>query len=184
MHANTSRILVVTGASRGIGAATARCAAHAGWDIVINARQNRAAAEAVACYVRAAGRRALVVMADVSTEAGVTSLFDATDRESLSVALSAQTGHPIPWTVLRRAIDDAIKARWLELAPPAHLSANLSSGPPWEPKPGEARPSCAGAVNRPSPRRAGRVLRMARFLRGCEPPGAGTQPQIPDGSRF
>ena len=36
---------------------------------------------------------------------------------ALSVALSAQTGRPIPWTVLRRAIDDAIKARWLELAP-------------------------------------------------------------------
>jgi hypothetical protein len=35
---------------------------------------------------------------------------------ALSVALSAETGHPIPWTVLRRAIDDAIKARWLELA--------------------------------------------------------------------
>ena len=36
---------------------------------------------------------------------------------ALSVGLSAQTGRPIPWTVLRRAIDDAIKARWLELAP-------------------------------------------------------------------
>jgi hypothetical protein len=35
----------------------------------------------------------------------------------LSVALSAQTGRPVPWMVLRRAIDDAIKARWVELAP-------------------------------------------------------------------
>jgi cold shock CspA family protein len=35
---------------------------------------------------------------------------------ALSVALSAQSGHAIPWTVLRRAIDDAIKARWIELS--------------------------------------------------------------------
>jgi hypothetical protein len=35
----------------------------------------------------------------------------------LSVSLSAQAGYPIPWTVLRRVIDDAVKARWLELAP-------------------------------------------------------------------
>jgi hypothetical protein len=35
---------------------------------------------------------------------------------ALSVALSAKTGQPVPWTVLRRAIDDSIKARWIELA--------------------------------------------------------------------
>jgi hypothetical protein len=35
---------------------------------------------------------------------------------ALSVALSTKTGHPVPWTVLRRAIDDSIKARWIELA--------------------------------------------------------------------
>jgi Protein of unknown function (DUF1156) len=35
---------------------------------------------------------------------------------ALSVALSTKTGQPVPWTVLRRAIDDAIKAHWIELA--------------------------------------------------------------------
>lgn len=35
---------------------------------------------------------------------------------ALSVALSTKTGQPVPWTVLRRAIDDSIKARWIELA--------------------------------------------------------------------
>jgi hypothetical protein len=35
---------------------------------------------------------------------------------ALLVALSTKTGQPVPWTVLRRAIDDAIKARWIELA--------------------------------------------------------------------
>jgi hypothetical protein len=36
---------------------------------------------------------------------------------ALSIAISTKAGHPIPWTILRRAIDDAIKARWLEVAP-------------------------------------------------------------------
>lgn len=80
MSALAPRVLVVTGAGRGIGAATARRAARAGWDVVVNARRDAAAAEAVAADVRAAGRRALVVMADVATEAGVLALFDATDR--------------------------------------------------------------------------------------------------------
>jgi hypothetical protein len=40
-----------------------------------------------------------------------------TNALALSVALSVHAGEPIPWAVLRRAIDDAIKARWVELAP-------------------------------------------------------------------
>jgi Protein of unknown function (DUF499) len=40
---------------------------------------------------------------------------------ALSVALSTKTGHPVPWTVLRRAIDDSIKARWIELAASSSL---------------------------------------------------------------
>ncbi len=39
-----------------------------------------------------------------------------TNAVALIAALAAQCGQPIPWTVMRRAIDDAIKARWLELA--------------------------------------------------------------------
>ncbi|MCI1191644.1 SDR family oxidoreductase [Calidifontimicrobium sp. SYSU G02091] len=80
MNALAPRVLIVTGAGRGIGAATARRAARAGWDVVVNARRDAAAAEAVAADVRAAGRRALVVIADVATEAGALALFAATDR--------------------------------------------------------------------------------------------------------
>jgi len=60
------RILLVTGASRGIGAATARLAARAGWDVAVNYTRDAAAAQAVAQDVRALGRRALVVQADVA----------------------------------------------------------------------------------------------------------------------
>ena len=36
---------------------------------------------------------------------------------ALSIALAGQEGHPIPWAVTRRAIEDAIRSRWMELAP-------------------------------------------------------------------
>ena len=72
-------VLLVTGGSRGIGAATAQRAARAGWDVAINYSQDRAAAEAVAAQVRALGRRALVVAADVADEAQVVAMFAAVD---------------------------------------------------------------------------------------------------------
>jgi NAD(P)-dependent dehydrogenase (short-subunit alcohol dehydrogenase family) len=74
-----SRCLLVTGASRGIGAATAVLAAQRGWDVAVNCVRDLAAAEAVAAQVRAAGRRALVVPADVSDEAQVLAMFAAVD---------------------------------------------------------------------------------------------------------
>ena len=73
-------VLLVTGASRGIGAATARLAAIRGWDVAVNYTRDAAAAEAVAADVRAAGRRALVVQADVADEAQVLAMFAAVDR--------------------------------------------------------------------------------------------------------
>jgi NAD(P)-dependent dehydrogenase (short-subunit alcohol dehydrogenase family) len=77
----TAKTLIVTGASRGIGAATALRAAEAGWDVVINYSRDAAAAEAVAARVRAHGRRALVARAEVADEAQVLALFAAVDRE-------------------------------------------------------------------------------------------------------
>jgi NAD(P)-dependent dehydrogenase (short-subunit alcohol dehydrogenase family) len=74
-------ILLITGASRGIGAETARLAADRGYDVAINYRANRPAADAVAAAVRQRGRRAAVVQADVSQEAEVMQLFETVDRE-------------------------------------------------------------------------------------------------------
>lgn len=73
-------VLLVTGASRGIGSAVARQAARQGWDVALNCRAETAAAEQVAAEVRAAGRRALVVPADVGEEAGVLELFRRVDE--------------------------------------------------------------------------------------------------------
>ncbi len=76
-----SRVLLVTGGSRGIGAAIARKAAHAGFDVAVNYVEDAAAAEAVASDVRAAGRRAIIVKGDVSDEDAVAAMFRIVDGE-------------------------------------------------------------------------------------------------------
>lgn len=61
-----SKVALVTGAGRGIGAATAERLAQDGWDVVINYRNTAEGAETVATTVRAMGQRALIQKADVS----------------------------------------------------------------------------------------------------------------------
>lgn len=73
--------MIVTGASRGIGAACARLAARQGWDVCVNYLGNQAAAESVAADVRAAGRRALAFRADVADEAAIVAMFRAVEAE-------------------------------------------------------------------------------------------------------
>jgi len=63
------KVCVVTGSSSGIGAATARLYARNGWNVVINFSREAAPAEAVAVACRALGGEALVVQADVSSDA-------------------------------------------------------------------------------------------------------------------
>ena len=72
--------LLITGGSRGIGAATARLAAAQGWDVAVNYTRDAGAAEAVAADVRALGRRALVLQADVAEHAQVLAMFASIDR--------------------------------------------------------------------------------------------------------
>ena len=74
------KILLVTGASRGIGAATARLAAAQGYHVAVNYAHDKAAAEAVVADVEAAGRKAAAVQADVAVEADVERMFAAVDK--------------------------------------------------------------------------------------------------------
>lgn len=71
--------MLITGASRGIGAATARLCARAGWDVALNYAHDAAAAEQVADEVRALGRRALALQADVADEQQVRRMFEQVD---------------------------------------------------------------------------------------------------------
>ena len=73
------KVLVITGAGRGIGAATARLAGEAGYAVCVNYRQNREAAERVVADIEAAGGKAIAVAADVSIEADVVRLFQTVD---------------------------------------------------------------------------------------------------------
>jgi len=74
-------VLLVTGGSRGIGAAIAKLAAKKGYDVCVNYVRARERADEVAAAVRAEGRRALVVQADVSREEDIVAMFRAVDRE-------------------------------------------------------------------------------------------------------
>ena len=70
------RTLIVTGASRGIGAAVAILAGRQGWPVAVNFARDRAAAEAVVATIRSAGGRAEAIQADVSREADILGLFE------------------------------------------------------------------------------------------------------------
>ena len=76
-----SRIAVITGGSRGIGAATARLLAAEGYDVAINYRSRQAAAEAVAAAAQERGVRALAVQGDVAREADVLRLFETVEEK-------------------------------------------------------------------------------------------------------
>ncbi|WP_313407666.1 SDR family oxidoreductase [Stutzerimonas kunmingensis] len=76
-----SRVMLITGASRGIGAATARLAAYQGYALCLNFHQREDAVKQVLEQVRAAGVSAMTVKADVADESQVLQMFDMIDRE-------------------------------------------------------------------------------------------------------
>ena len=75
----SDRILLVTGGSRGIGAATARLAAAQGWAVAVNYSANSLAADEVVRAIRAAGGTAMTVQANVEDEAQVLRMFEQVD---------------------------------------------------------------------------------------------------------
>ena len=86
------KVIVVTGASRGIGAATARLAGERGYTVCVNYRQNRAAADEVVRAIQSGGARAAAVQCDVSAEADVVRLFEEADRLGAVTALVNNAG--------------------------------------------------------------------------------------------
>ncbi len=114
MERDDRPITVITGAGRGIGAATAIRLARAGHDLVIAFRDDATAAERVATRVTAEGARCVVVRADVARPDDVEQLFSvATQQVGLvtglvnSAGLTAHIGDLIdtPVEVIRRVID-------------------------------------------------------------------------------
>ncbi|MDH4569443.1 SDR family oxidoreductase [Pseudomonas sp. BN414] len=75
------KVMLITGASRGIGAATARLAAQRGYALGINYRQQQEAAETLAREIESAGGRALLLRADVGDESQVMDMFERLDQE-------------------------------------------------------------------------------------------------------
>ncbi len=76
-----SNVMLITGGSRGIGAATARMAAAEGYDVCVNYARNGEAAASVVADCRSYGVSAMAVQADISDEQQVIDLFEETEAE-------------------------------------------------------------------------------------------------------
>ena len=77
----THPVILITGGSRGIGAATAILAAKRGYDVAFTYQSNATAANEVAEKIRATGRKALMLQADVAVEADVLGVFKQVDAQ-------------------------------------------------------------------------------------------------------
>lgn len=75
------KVLIVTGGSRGIGAATAKLAATQGYAVCVNYLHNQQAANAVVADIQASGGIAIAMQADLSVEAQIEALFKRVDQE-------------------------------------------------------------------------------------------------------
>jgi NAD(P)-dependent dehydrogenase (short-subunit alcohol dehydrogenase family) len=107
--AATARFALVTGGSRGIGAACALLLAERGWDVAVNYARGAAAAEQVAAGVRERGRRALIVQADVGDEQAVLAMFDTLDREWGRPAALVNNAGIVD---MKARLDEMDTARW------------------------------------------------------------------------
>ena len=75
------KVLIITGGSRGIGAAVALLAASQGYAVAVNYTANSLAADEVVRHIRASGGNAITVQADVSVEADVLAMFQKVDAK-------------------------------------------------------------------------------------------------------
>ncbi|RWN29740.1 MAG: SDR family oxidoreductase [Mesorhizobium sp.] len=76
----TQKVLLVTGGSRGIGAAICRFGSEAGYRVAVNYASNQDAADALVAEIEAAGGEAFAVKGDVGSEADIVAMFEAVDH--------------------------------------------------------------------------------------------------------
>lgn len=113
-----NRVALVTGGSRGIGAAVAIALAEAGADVAVNFRQRADAANAVCGKIAGAGRKAIAVQADVSVGADVKRMVSEVEAKLGCIDIvvnNAAIAHP-------RKLEEIAEAEWDEV-----LTVNLKS---------------------------------------------------------
>jgi NAD(P)-dependent dehydrogenase (short-subunit alcohol dehydrogenase family) len=87
-------VLLITGSSRGIGAATARLAAGRGYDVAVNYKSDAGSAAEVVAAVKAQGRKALAIQADMAKEADIERMFKEADTLGPLTHFVYNTGIP------------------------------------------------------------------------------------------
>ena len=112
-----SRVMLITGASRGIGAATARLAARQGYALCLNFHQREDAANQVLEQVCAAGVSAITVKADVADESQVLQMFEVIDRKFGRLDVLVNNAGMLEQQMRLEQMD---AARWMRV-----LSANV-----------------------------------------------------------
>lgn len=103
------QVLLVTGGSRGIGAATAQLAAHKGWSVAVNYASNSLAADEVVRSIRAAGGTAIAVQAKVEDEAQVIAMYDKVTAKLGQITGLVNNAGVVDMTA---RLDEMSVARW------------------------------------------------------------------------
>ena len=122
LSAGRPRVAIVTGGAGGIGAAICRRLVAAGIRVVINCRRNRSKAEALAASLNAEQRCAVVVEADIATEAGAQRLHEAATRAFGGVDILVNNASPrinpkpfdkLEWQDIQMHLDVQLKGAFL-----------------------------------------------------------------------
>jgi len=104
-------VAVITGGSRGIGAATALAAANSGWDVLLSYRQDERAAAAVVRRIQSAGGVASAIQADLASERDIAATFEAADSLGSVTAFVASAGI----AAAQSRVDELTSARIAEI---------------------------------------------------------------------